>query len=206
MIDALDRVVGHDVPRETSAKLARYVSLLVEENDRQNLIAKSTASEAWARHVLDSAQLLPLLADAETVIDVGSGAGLPGLVLALLSPAHIHLVEPRRLRAGFLERCIIELAIPNASVECQKVERVEGAVDVITARAVAPLTKFLALTHHLAHSGTRWVLPKGRNGAIELAEARRAWQGDFRIVPSLTSSEAGIVVAEHIMARGGRGK
>ncbi|MCW3797729.1 16S rRNA (guanine(527)-N(7))-methyltransferase RsmG [Sphingomonas sp. BN140010] len=191
-----------DVPRETYAKLVRYVELLASESERQNLIAASTMDQVWDRHILDSAQLLRFAKPQADWIDVGSGAGLPGLVLAILGVRSITLVEPRRLRADFLIRCADALALTNVRVVMDKVDRFSGRADAVTARAVARTSKLLAMTHHLSHPGTVWVLPKGRSGQMELAEAQQSWQGRFRVEPSITQGDAVIIVASDIQRKG----
>lgn len=193
-----------DVPRETEERLQRFAELLREENERQNLIARSTVGDMWNRHLADSAQLLRYApVDGRRWVDVGSGAGLPGIVLAILSPANIVLVEPRRLRCEFLQHCIEQLDLPHAEVVCTKAERLVGQFDVITARAVAATGPLLALTYHLAHPGTRWILPKGRSGAKELADAQHSWQGRFRTEPSITDPDAVILIGDGVRPRGG---
>jgi 16S rRNA (guanine527-N7)-methyltransferase len=205
MISALvEEAAGRDVPRETMERLEAFGGLIREENERQNLVARSTLAALWNRHLIDSAQLLryaPRL--TSRWLDVGSGAGLPGIVLAILSGEPILLVEPRRLRADFLRRCVEQLNLPNAEVVCRKVEQVTGSFDVVTARAVASADRLLAMTLHLSHSGTRWVLPKGRSGAKELADVRCAWQGRFRAEVSITDPDAVVLVAEGIKPRDG---
>jgi len=190
-----------NVPRETVGKLERFSALLKEENSRQNLIARSTVDDIWERHVADSAQLLRFAPADRAWVDVGSGAGLPGLVLAVMGVGSIVLVEPRRLRAEFLERCAEQLNLSNVEVVADKIDRVSARADVITARAVAPLSKLLMMTHHLSHAGTSWVLPKGRSGEMELAEARSSWQGRFRVEPSITDRDAVIIIASEVQPR-----
>jgi 16S rRNA (guanine527-N7)-methyltransferase len=204
MIDAFVEAAGRDVPRETLERLDLFAVLITEENERQNLVARSTIAALWNRHLIDSAQLLryaPL--ESGRWLDVGSGAGLPGIVLAILSGEPMVLVEPRRLRADFLSRCVDTLGLAHAEVIRSKVEHVTGSFDVVTARAVATADRLLAMTRHLSHPGTRWILPKGRTGAKELAEARRAWQGRFRAEVSITDPDAVILVAEGVKPRDG---
>lgn len=201
----LEHACGRSVPRETEQKLRDYMNLLVEENDRQNLISRTTIAGAWERHILDSAQLLRFLGpEGERRLDIGSGAGLPGIVLAILTKASICLVEPRRLRAEFLKHCASDLGLSNVTVVQSKVERLDGSYDLITARAVADVSALLGGAYHLAHPGTRWVLPKGRSAAKELADAQASWQGRFRLETSITASDAAIVVAEGIAPKSGR--
>jgi 16S rRNA (guanine527-N7)-methyltransferase len=193
------------VPRETEQKLKHFGDLLLAENERQNLVSKASTEQLWERHLLDSHQLLRFaLLEAEW-LDIGSGPGLPGLVLAIAGVRSITLVEPRRLRTEFLERCVEELALSNVRVVTGKVEQLHGSFDVVSARAVAPLAKLFELAQGLVTPNGCWVLPKGRSAAKELEEARRTWQGDFRLEPSLTDPEARIVVATRVRRRTGRG-
>jgi 16S rRNA (guanine527-N7)-methyltransferase len=110
------------------------------------------------------------------------------------------LIEPRRLRAEFLQDAANRLSL-NVTMCSSKVERVEGKFDVITGRAVAALPAFLGLCDHLSTKKTVWVLPKGRSAQSELAEARRTWQGDFRVEPSVTDAESKIVVGTKVRAK-----
>lgn len=205
MIERLREATGRGVSRETLANLEHYAALLINEADQQNLIAKSTVDDLWERHIVDSAQLLRFLPQGR-IADVGSGAGLPGIVLAILSSQPITLIEPRRLRVDFLNHCITELGLPHATVAHAKAERVEGRFDGITARAVANIDQIFRSTLHLSHPGTTWVLPKGQKGQLELAAAKGSWQGHFRTEPSITEGDAVIVVASGLSAkRKGRG-
>ena len=181
MIEELDRAVGRPVPRETIERLKIYVRLLSSENDRQNLVSRGTVGDLWDRHIVDSAQLARFEPHkGASWVDIGSGAGLPGIVLACLVEGPVTLVEPRRLRAEFLERTVSELGLVTR-VQHGKVERISGSFDVITGRAVASLPRFLELCDHLSTKKTVWVLPRGRSARSELAEAKRTWQGSFRV-------------------------
>jgi len=193
-----------DVPRETTALLAELKRLVLAESERQNLIASSTVPTFDERHLDDSLQLAPLL-PAGALLDIGSGGGFPGLVLACLVTTPVHLVEPRAKRAAFLQEASDTLGLRHVTVHAAKVERVDLLpVAAITARAVANLGALFDMAHHLGDEKTRWVLPKGRGAASELEEARRTWQGDFRLVPSVTDAEAAIVIAEGVRRRRGR--
>lgn len=202
MIEALSAASGRNVSRETYEQLERYAALLIEANARQNLIAPNSIPELWNRHILDGAQLLGLAGEKGTWCDIGSGAGLPGLVIAILGGHPITLIEPRRLRAEFLRQVVAELDLAQVHVVEAKAERISGKFDFITARAVARLDKLFGMAWHLAHSETKWVLPKGESVKSELDEARATWQGSFRLVPSRTHPAAAIVVAEHVERRG----
>ena len=197
----LSAAAGRDVSRETFEKLEAYVELLREEARRQNLISASTLDKVWERHIFDSAQLVRFEPHAgASWADVGSGAGLPGIVLACVVEGPVMLIEPRRLRAEFLHKCCEALRI-NASVFAGKAERAEGRFDVITARAVANLGDVLRISQHLSTIKTVWALPKGRSAADELVEAQRAWQGMFHVEQSVTDADSRIVVATGVRAR-----
>ncbi|MES2120047.1 MAG: 16S rRNA (guanine(527)-N(7))-methyltransferase RsmG [Pseudomonadota bacterium] len=198
----LEGILGHDVSRETLDRLELYETMLREEAARHNLVSRGTLDQLRDRHVLDSAQLLRFEPrPGASWIDIGSGAGLPGIVLAILGERPVTLVEPRRLRAEFLHKAVRALNL-SATVLCMKAERVEGKYDVITARAVAPLDELLKISHHLSTRNSVWVLPKGRNAESEVAEAKRAWQGVFHVERSVTDADSGIVVAREVKARG----
>lgn len=186
---------GRDVPRETLPRLQVYEDLLREEARRQNLISAATMDDLWRRHILDSAQLLRFApTDQSTWVDIGSGAGLPGIVIACFAAGPMTLIEPRRLRADFLHRVVAELGL-DAEVVPFKVERAQGRFDVITARAVANLSELLRISAHLSTRNTVWALPKGRNAESELAEARKSWQGVFHVEHSVTDPDSRIIVA-----------
>ena len=186
------------VPRETSAMLRRFATLMVEENQRQNLVAKSTVDDLWRRHIDDAAQLVAHDTRSATWLDIGSGAGLPGIVIAILTSNPMVLVEPRRLRADFLQRVVDDLKL-DATVIQSKVETIHRPpVDIITARAVASVERLFEMALHLSHDGTRWVLPKGKSAHLELEEAKKTWQGDFRLEPSRTDPDAQILIASRV--------
>ena len=201
MIERLAEVAQRDVSRETFEKLEAYAALLRQESGRQNLISISTLDSLWNRHILDSAQLVRFEPKAgASWVDVGSGAGLPGIVVACLVEGPVTLVEPRRLRAEFLHKVGESLKL-NISVLVGKAERAGGKYDVITARAVANLSELLKISAHLSTRNTVWALPKGRSARAELAEAQKAWQGTFHVEQSITDEESWIVVGRGVRAR-----
>ncbi len=187
------------VSRETLERLEAFAALLTQENARQNLVAASTLGPAlWGRHIADSAQLLPLAPSiGGRWVDLGSGPGLPGLVIAILAPHwHMTLVESRRLRCDFLRAAVSTLALEaQVTVAQQRVEaHREGRYDVISARAFAPLPALLATATHLSRQSTIWLLPKGKNAVNELSTLPQAWQKLFHVEPSRTDSDARILV------------
>ncbi|WP_426692975.1 16S rRNA (guanine(527)-N(7))-methyltransferase RsmG [Sphingomonas sediminicola] len=203
MIERVLAASGRDVSRETFDRIALYVRILTQSAGGQNLIAPSTLGTIWERHVLDSAQLVRFEPfNGASWVDVGSGAGLPGLIVALLVKGPITLIEPRRLRAEFLSDVVSKLGLADrVTIECAKVERVQGKFDVITARAVAALDRLLAMTEHLSKSETVWVLPKGKNAQTELAQAQVNWHCDVRVEQSCTDPESQILVLTRVGAK-----
>lgn len=188
---------------EGLARIEAFAALVLEENQRQNLIAKPTEPHIWQRHIADSAQLIENVS-RETFganaggawLDLGSGPGFPGLVIAALHPnMPVVLVESRSRRAEFLARCIAALDLPKCRVEAQRLERVAPfPARAISARAFAPLPKLLTLSAPFSTSATRYVLPKGRSAAQELEALKPAIRAMFHVKHSLTDPEAGIIV------------
>ena len=206
MIIALERAVGRPVSRGTAALLEDYVERLKIANSTQNLVSASTLDQIWERHILDCAQLARFEPSAgASWCDIGSGAGLPGIVIAALVDGPVTLVEPRRLRAEFLQQTVDVLGLADwVSVRASKVEQVRGQFDVITARAVAPLGRLLGMGLHLAHSKTIWALPKGKSANSELAEAQRSWQCEVRREASCTDPRATILVLSKVRTKSRR--
>jgi 16S rRNA (guanine527-N7)-methyltransferase len=190
-----------DVPRETMGRLDAFTAFLRDENERQNLVSRGSLDHIWHRHIADSAQLLRWVPSADASwIDLGSGAGFPGLIVAALHRGPMALVEERKLRVDFLRRAAEVLGVQaRTEVIGGRAQRVERRTfDVISARAFAPLGRLLELGTRFSTHNTRWILPKGRNARSELEAAAPSWQGEFRIEPSLTDPDAGIIVAEGI--------
>ena len=206
MIGALKEAARRDVSRETFARVETYVAMLKAEATRQNLIAPSTVETVWVRHILDSAQLVRFEPRrGASWADIGSGAGLPGVVVALLTDGPITLIEPRRLRAEFLRTAVQHLGLSErVQIHCEKVERTSGAFDVITARAVASLDGLLTISRHLSTNETVWIVPKGRNAQSELAQAKRNWHCEARFEQSCTDPDSGILVLTRVGAKKAR--
>ena len=201
MIEQLEQVARRPVSRETFERLEAFVALLKTANEQQNLVSASTIEDVWTRHILDSAQLVRFEPHGgASWADVGSGAGLPGIVIACLVEGPVTLIEPRRLRAEFLQTAVEQLGL-DATVAATKVERVKGEFDVITGRAVASLERFLEISQHLSTRNTVWALPKGRRAHSELVEAQRTWQGVFHVEQSVTDGDSYIVVGTGVRAK-----
>jgi 16S rRNA (guanine527-N7)-methyltransferase len=186
------------VSRETIRSLEVYVELLRHWQRTTNLVAPSTLGQIWSRHILDSAQLSKILPNARHWLDIGSGGGLPGLVLACQlreCGGSIDLVESNGKKAGFLRHVITKLDLP-ARVHAGRIEEVlPGLIqpDVVTARALAPLDDLIGYTKLLLKSGTMGLFPKGQDTEAELTEALRNWQFSYQLYVSQTDPRARII-------------
>ncbi len=188
------------VSRETFDRLDRFADLLLTWQQRINLIAPSTIPKLWTRHIADSLQLLALAPGAKVWADLGSGAGFPGLVLACAlaeTPgARVHLVESNSKKAAFLREAA---RVTGAPVEIHAVRIVDfvdnrrDSVEVVTARALAPLVELLAQAYPLLTTGAVALFPKGQDVDAELTEAAKCWNIQASLVPSLTDAKARIV-------------
>lgn len=184
-------------------RIEQFAALVIAENQQQNLIAKATEPHLWQRHIADSAQLLENVS-RETLganaggpwLDLGSGPGFPGVVIAALCPnMPVVLVESRARRVEFLQRVVLALSLTKCTVEGQRLERVTPfAARAISARAFAPLAKLLTLSAPFSTRQTAYVLPKGRSAAQELQDLKPSLRAMFHVKHSLTEPEAGIIV------------
>ena len=180
------------VSRETEERLHAYVDLLLRWTQRINLIAPSTRGEVWPRHIHDSLQLWSHTPEAaRSWIDLGSGGGLPGVVVAIVAAEQrpeiqVDLVESDQRKAAFLRHCATTLNL-NVRVLPERIERLAPkAYDVISARALAPLTRLLAISEPLRNDRSVLLFPKGATAHSELTEARRHWHIECEEVPSRT--------------------
>jgi 16S rRNA (guanine527-N7)-methyltransferase len=186
---------------DAAERLEHFGRLIVAENERQNLIAPATVAQLWARHLLDSAQLLDHADRAGPWLDIGTGAGLPGMVVALLSDRAVTMVEPRARRVDFLETAAAELALTNVTVIRGRAESLPASMfALVSARAVASLDDLLRMTRHLRGFRTRLILPRGRAGQAEIDLARSQWQGVFHVEHSITDPDSLIVIADGVSA------
>ena len=188
-----------------SDRLALLVAMLQEANAAQNLVSTASLEEVWLRHLADSAQLLSYVPRELNGpwLDLGTGAGFPGLVVAVLRPeSEIVLVESRNLRAQWLERVCAALDLSNITVVGQRLELVmTRSFRVISARAFAPLPKLLKLSARFSTNETIWLLPKGRSAAQELSELT-GWDHMFHVEQSITAADAGLIVGTLIGKKG----
>jgi 16S rRNA (guanine527-N7)-methyltransferase len=202
------------VSRETVERLDRFVGLLLTWQRTTHLIAPSTVPHLWTRHIADSLQLLDLAPDAHVWVDLGTGAGFPGVVVACALAgrpgARVHLIESNSKKAAFLREAQRLTAVP-ASVHAIRIETFvasfEGPADVVTARAVAPLKSLLDKCFPLlGKSGAMGLFPKGQNAELELSEVREsammgAWTMNAALMPSRTDPAGRIVLIRDVERR-----
>ena len=202
----------YHVSRETLTRLLAYQALLGRWQQRINLVGPATLEDFWSRHAADSAQLLALAKDRRVWLDLGSGGGFPGLVVAIMlteTGGHVHLVESDGRKAAFLRTVIREVGAP-ASVHNQRAEGLADSEEVfladvqaISARAVAPLPELLELVAPFFNSSTIALLHKGAGWQDELTRAEQCWNIDAEVHPSRTHDAARILHLRHLSRRGG---
>jgi 16S rRNA (guanine527-N7)-methyltransferase len=193
------------VSRETQKRLELFVDLLLKWQRTTNLIAPSTVPNIWTRHVADSLQLLDLVADAKTWVDFGSGGGFPAIpiacALAERPGAQVHLVESNGKKAAFLREAARITGAP-AQVHAERVEKYTqppvNSVDVVSARALAPLKVLCDQAFPLIERGAIGLFPKGLDVAAELTEAAKYWNIETTTVASKTSPEGCIVIVRSL--------
>jgi 16S rRNA (guanine527-N7)-methyltransferase len=197
-----------DVSRETVSLFERYVELLNRWQAVKNLVGPATLGDVWTRHIADSAQLVALRPDAVRWVDMGSGAGFPGLVIAAQLKnrpgAQVHLIESNGRKCAFLRAVARDLELP-ATIHDARIEAVAetlvGHVDVVTARALAPLVDLLRLGGKLLTSGAVGLFPKGQDVGDELTEASKYWRIEASTVASKTDPKARIVIVNSASPR-----
>lgn len=187
------------VSHETLARLEDYVRLLSAWNNRINLVGRNTIGDVWQRHILDSAQILHHLRHHDrTVVDIGSGAGLPGLILSILGVREVHLIESDRRKAVFLGEAI-RLTRAPATLHVRRAESMAAMpVDVVTARACANLGDLLALAQPFIGPDTMCLFLKGKGAAAELTEAAKDWNMVVEALPSITDKSGSILKVEGV--------
>jgi 16S rRNA (guanine527-N7)-methyltransferase len=189
------------VSRETLSRLAAYADLLTRWSARINLVGRDTLGDLWRRHILDSAQLYPLVpAPARNLIDLGSGAGLPGLVLAILGVPGVELVEADSRKSAFLREAS-RVTDAKVTIRPCRIQAVPPhPADVVTARACAPLDRLLDLAQRFIAPHTLCLFPKGERYQQELTEARKRWTMSLSVEQSL-SDRRGVILRLQQVAR-----
>ena len=191
------------VSRETLGRLDELVDLIRVEATQQNLVSATSLEHIYARHILDSVQLMRFLpAGNGPILDIGSGAGFPGLVFAFLADRPMVLVEPRKLRAAWLERAADMFDLGHVLVHACKIDSVPRfAAAIITARAVASADTLFSMGLDFSTEKSQWILPRGRSAVEELASIRATWHGRFHMEPSITDPDSAIIVASGVAPR-----
>lgn len=187
------------VSRETMERLEAYAALLLAWSARINLVGRATLDDLWRRHFLDSAQLHPLLpSQTRSLVDLGSGAGFPGLVLAILGAQGVELIEADSRKAAFLREAA-RITGADATVRGCRIEAVpRHEVNVVTARACAPLERLLALGERFIGPGTACIFPKGARAEEELTAAGKAWTMITRRYPSRADPDGSVLVLQQV--------
>ncbi|MEM9044128.1 MAG: 16S rRNA (guanine(527)-N(7))-methyltransferase RsmG [Pseudomonadota bacterium] len=195
------------VSRETLERLRAYEALLLKWTQRINLISRHTRQDVWRRHIIDSAQLYPLIrSKSGSWLDLGSGGGLPGVILAILTaeggrPAHIHMVESDTRKASFLAHVCRELALP-ATVHAERIERLTPfPVGLITARALASVDQLLSYSVPFTEPSTQILLLKGEKAHSELTAARQTWHSDIEVFESRMDPTGRILSLSNVRKR-----
>jgi 16S rRNA (guanine527-N7)-methyltransferase len=183
-----------NVSRETLDRCKIYVDLLHEWSGRMNLVARSTLDDVWHRHMLDSAQLFPLIpVGTKTLVDLGSGAGFPGLLMSIMGISGVHLVESTGKKALFLQTVVNETGI-SAKIHNDRIEALRPFIaDVITARALAPLDKLLNYAAPFSGPNTLHLYHKGQHVGHELTKAHKIWNIKVDLIPSSTDPQGSVL-------------
>ena len=195
--------------RETNATdvqidmLEQYRALLEDWSRRMNLVGPSAMAQFWRRHAYDSAQLLPVSKEARVWADVGAGAGFPGVVLAILlkgrDGARVHLIESMIKRCNFLRAVVDQLALPAVIHNTRAESTRLSGIEVVTARACAPMDKLLGYAAPLMKTGARGLFLKGESAEAEIAAARLAWSFEAETIPSISDSSGRIVSVRRLV-------
>ncbi|HKP24286.1 MAG TPA: 16S rRNA (guanine(527)-N(7))-methyltransferase RsmG [Dongiaceae bacterium] len=199
------KALGINVSRETLQRLATYAALLEKWQAKINLVGPATLPDLWRRHFLDSAQLLPLLPVASgTLVDLGSGAGFPGLVLAAMTDWRVHLLDSDQRKCAFLRQVAVDCGlVDRVTIHPERIEQVTGiAADVVTARACAPLVELLELAEpFIGEKGTGLFL-KGAQAEEELTQAQRRWTMRLDRRESISDPAGVILIVTHLKQKG----
>lgn len=192
-----------NVSRETTARLEIYVALLLKWNQKINLISASTEELIWQRHITDSIQLISHIPpEAKKIADLGTGAGLPGIILAMMMPQEFFLIERDQRKCAFLAEAIRECGVINVSIVNEDVRKIHDKFDVVVARGLSNLDELLGFAYPLIMEKSISLFPKGKTYAMELEQAKKHWVFTHQEFPSLTDPEARILSVSGLRTQG----
>lgn len=191
-----------DVSRETFARLTDYYNLLIKWQEKINLVSADTLANAWQRHFLDSLQLLNAIEDkAKNIADIGSGAGFPGMVLAICGAPNVHLIESDGKKIAFL-REVARITDTRVSIHHCRAEDIKNlSADIIVSRACDSLDNLLSISSHLVSRENFYLFHKGKNYYKEVEEAKSLWTFDINVIPSITDKEGVILKLTQLSKR-----
>lgn len=203
--DAVAFMKATNVSRETLADFHTWYDLLKETNQTTNLVGRSTLPDFWFRHAYDSVQVFHHAPDAKNWLDLGAGAGFPGLAIAFLlkakydEGARVTLVESIQKKTAFLKQVIEATQAPAVALPVRaETLNPDLPVDVVTARAMASLDKLLTYAEPFATRGAICLFPKGAKHKEELTQAQKNWTFDVEVLPSMTAPDAAILKIERL--------
>jgi 16S rRNA (guanine527-N7)-methyltransferase len=198
--DAINHISKfYNITNQEIFNLEKFIEILLQYNQKMNLIGSSTITDIWSRHILDSAQLLQFIKDKnQRIADLGSGAGFPGVILSILGIKNITLIEKSPKKCQFLEK-ISEISPNKIHIINQNIIDIKNIkFDIITSRAFAPLNKLLKLSKNLTTDKTKYILLKGKNLELEINESKKELKNhQYQIFNSKTSSEGKIIVIQY---------
>lgn len=183
-----------EISKEQEEQLKKYVDFLLKYNEKINLIGKSTIDDIWNRHIIDSLQVIKLIENKNVKLaDLGSGAGLPGIVLSIAGIKEVHLFEKSPRKCEFLEQAKQfsknQIIVHNIDINTFK----DNSFNIITSRALGSLDLLLKFSQNLKNNNTKCIFLKGKKVFEELKEAKKYWKMEYNLVDSLTSNEGKIV-------------
>lgn len=190
-----------EVSRETFDKLTVYVDDLLQWNQKINLVGSTTTGDVWIRHIVDALQLIPYTEKVKRLVDLGSGAGLPGMILGIAGECDVSLVESDQKKMAFLRHIKGKLGVNVTLIE-KRIEKVEGQFDIVTARALAALDKLISYAVPLLSVGGICLFLKGESYKNEVEEASKNWHFNIDVYSSVTHANAKIVKLSEVKQHG----
>jgi 16S rRNA (guanine527-N7)-methyltransferase len=198
----MNNLIFNYVSRETLSLLKEYVTLIEQWNRKTGLVQQNTLEHIWERHILDSLQLATYFENKDqSILDIGSGGGLPGIIIAISGYTNVTLCESNIRKVVFLEEVVRKLNLPVKVIH-DRIENINQHYDIITSRACASLEKLLGFMKNVSReTGSFGVFPKGKTALLEIEEARKTWNFNAELFPSITSDEGTIIVVRNLKVK-----